>query len=100
MRRYDYERLEVTGNPSVFFDPTAPDALQKAVEYLEEKGAGRFVWLRAMAAIKAKGDTWETNALLTWDEVRGRSADEIWQMLDRHTENNLEAVVKARTRYM
>jgi hypothetical protein len=100
MRRYSYERLEVTGNPSVFFDPKAPNALEKAVEYLEEAGAGRMVWLRAMAAIKAKGDTWETNALLTWDEVRGRTADEIWQMLDEHTENNLDAVVRSRIRYM
>lgn len=100
MRRHFYERLEVTGTDLIAtFDPSAKDGLGRAVKHLEEVGRGKFVWLRAMTKVKVANYRWPVNSLLSWEQVEGKTEDEIWRLLDSYTDKHIEAIVRSRTQY-
>lgn len=100
MRRHYYERLEITGTELVAaFDPAAKDGLVRAVEHLGKVGRGKFVWLRAVTNVKIANYRWPVNALLSWEQVEGKTEDEIWQLFDNYTDQHIAAVVQSRRTY-
>ncbi len=100
MRRHYYERLEVMGADVVaVFDPMEKDGLERAVRHLGKVGRGRMVWLCAKTTAKVANYKWAVNSLLTWEQVDGKSEDEIWRMLDNYTDKHIEAVVRTKSGY-
>ena len=99
MRRHIYERLEVTGELTAVFDPGAADGLDRAVEHLGRVGKGKLVWLRAMTNVKVANYRWAVNALLTFEQVDGKTNDEIWRMFDAYTDKHIETVLRTKVSY-
>ena len=100
MRRHYYERLEVTGAEMVAaFDPRAKDGLERAVEHLGKVGRGKFVWLRAVTNVKIANYRWPVNSLLSWEQVEGKSEEEIWRLFDSYTDKSIDAMMRSRTQY-
>ena len=99
MLRHIYDRLEVTGELTAVFDPKAADGLDKAVEHLGQVGKGKLVWLRAVTNVKVANYRWPVNALLTYDQVDGKTNEEIWRMFDAYTDKHIETVVRAKASY-
>ena len=125
MLRHIYDRLEVTGELTAVFDPKAADGLDKAVEHLRRlhhpvsetlppllrqegsqeaihpqtwRGAN-MTWLRAVTNVKVANYRWAVNALLTYDQVDGKTNEEIWRMFDAYTDKHIETVVRAKASY-
>jgi hypothetical protein len=99
MRRHIYDRLEVTGDLVAAFDPKAADGLEKAVDHLGAVSKGKLVWLMAVTKVKVGNYRWPVNSLLTYEQVRDKSSDEIWKMFDVYTDKHIESVLRARVSF-
>ncbi len=99
MLRHIYDRLEVTGDLTAVFDPKAADGLQKAVEHLATVHKGKLVWLMAVTRVKVGNSRWPVNSLLTYEQVAGKSNEEIWKMFDHYTDKHIEAVLRSKVSY-
>lgn len=99
MQRHIYDRLEVTGDLVAVFDPKAADGLEKAIEHLGAVKNGKLVWLMAVTKVKVGNYRWPVNALLTYEQVSGKTNDEIWKMFDGYTDKHIESVMRAKVSY-
>lgn len=99
MVRHVYDRLEVTGDATAVFDPSDADALRRAVEHLRAVADGRLVWLMAVTRVKIGRSRWPVNALLTCQQIAGKSDDEIWRMFDHYTDKHIESVICGQRAY-
>lgn len=91
MRRHVYDRLEVTGELTRVFDAGGEDALGRAVRQPDEVREGRLVWLTAVSKLRVGRTRMQVNALLTWEQVAGRSDAEIWAMFDQYTDEHIQS---------
>ena len=97
MRRHVYDRLAVTGELTRVFDAGGgEDALGRAVRHLDEVREGRLVWLMAASKVRVGRTRMQVNALLTWEQIAGRSEGEIWAMFDQYTDKHIESLRGAR----
>jgi hypothetical protein len=99
MLRHIYDRLEVTGDLTAVFDPKAADGLEKAIDHLGTVHQGKLVWLMAVTKVKVGSYRWAVNSLLTYEQVAGKTNEEIWKMFDNYTDKHIEAVVRAKVSY-
>ena len=100
MRRHVYDRLEVTGELTRVFDAGGEDALGRAVRHLDEVREGRLVWLMAVSKVRVGRTRLQVNALLTWEQVAGRSDAEIWAMFDQYTDKHIESMRRGVRQYL
>lgn len=60
---------------------------------------GVWVWLRAVTHVKIANYRWPVNALLSWEQVEGKTEEEIWRLFDSYTDKNIDAMMRSRTQY-
>ena len=100
MGRHVYDRLEVTGELHRVFDAGGDRALERAVEHLDSVREGRLVWLMAVSKVKVGRTRLQVNALLTWEQIAGRSEGEIWAMFDQYTDKHIESLRRGVRQYL
>ena len=100
MRRHVYDRLEVTGELHQVFEAGGDHALEQAVEHLDAVREGRLVWLMAVSKVKVGRTRLQVNALLTWEQIAGRSEAEIWAMFDQYTDKHIESLRRGVRQYL
>lgn len=58
-----------------------------------------MVWLMAVTKVKVGTYRWPVNSLLTYEQVEGKSDEEIWKMFDHYTDKHIEAVLHTKVSY-
>lgn len=58
-----------------------------------------MVWLMAVTKVKVGNYRWPVNSLLTYEQVVGKTDEEIWKLFDHYTDKHIEAVVRSKVSY-